>query len=233
MSSLWIKVQTTIVDNPKIIGLSDSAFRAFIEMMIYSQQHLSDGFIDERVARSKWGDQVLDELMTNDKNNPSVVAVEDGFQLYNYCKYQTTAAKVEEIRERAKKAGKKSAANRAKTQLSVEQPVEHNVEHGVEPETEVEEETEEETESSGAKFKETRLPSNWMPNKQHLDIAKKLNVDVMREAEMFRLHAQAHDRHAKVWNAAFTMWLKKAKPNLSKPAIDPDWWMYPQESVSV
>ena len=75
MSSLWIKVQTTIVDNPKIIGLSDKGFRAFIEMMIYSQQHLSDGFIDGRVARSKWGEDVLNELMTNDKNNPSLIAV--------------------------------------------------------------------------------------------------------------------------------------------------------------
>lgn len=141
MSSLWIKVQTTIVDNPKIIGLSDQAFRAFIEMMIYSQQHLSDGFIDGRVARSKWGDEVIDELMTNDKHHPSLICIDDGYELYNYTKYQTSASKVEEIRERAKKAGKQSAAKRA-VQRSVEQAVEHVVEQRVQPEAEAEVDTE-------------------------------------------------------------------------------------------
>lgn len=224
MSSLWIKVQTTIVDNPKIIGLSDKGFRAFIEMMIYSQQHLSDGFIDGRVARSKWGEDVLNELMTNDKNNPSLIAVEDGYALYNYTKYQTSASKVEEIRERAKKAGKQSAAKRA-VQRDVEQPVEQDVQ----PDTEVEAETDTEVESVGKKSRETRLPQDWTPTKAHYDLAKSLNVDIAREAEMFRLHAETHDRRATVWNAAFTTWLKKSKPSLPpKPAIDPDWWMYQQ-----
>lgn len=222
MSSLWIKVQTTIVDNPKIIGLSDKAFRAFIEMMIYSQHHLSDGFIDGRVARSKWGQEVIDELMSNDKTNPSLIAVDDGYELYNYTKYQTSAQKVEEIRERAKKAGKQSAAKRA-----AQQAVQQDVQPDVQPDTEVEAETDTEVESVGKKSRETRLPQDWTPTKAHYDLAKSLNVDIAREAEMFRLHAETHDRRATVWNAAFTTWLKKSKPSLPpKPAIDPDWWMY-------
>lgn len=39
----------------------------------------------------------------------------------------------------------------------------------------------------------------------------------MAEADSFRLHAETHDRHAANWNAAFTTWLKKAKPSATQP----------------
>lgn len=63
-----------------------------------------------------------------------------------------------------------------------------------------------------AKLKETRLPSDWVPSKAHYELAKERGLDIQREADSFRLHAETHDRHAARWNAAFTTWLKKAKP---------------------
>lgn len=78
--------------------------------------------------------------------------------------------------------------------------------------------------------KETRLPKDWAPNVKHIERAKSAGVDVVGEAENFRLHAETHDRHAANWNAAFTTWLKKAKPSRTAPGgrriPTSDEWMY-------
>lgn len=74
----------------------------------------------------------------------------------------------------------------------------------------------------GAKLKETRLPSDWVPTKSHFDLAAERRVDLAAEVDAFRRHAETHDRHAARWNAAFTTWLKKSKP---KATGNPDAWM--------
>lgn len=70
------------------------------------------------------------------------------------------------------------------------------------------------------KSREVALSKDWSPTAEHIERAKSLGVDVISEAESFRLHAEAHDRRAVNWNAAFTMWLKKAKPQT--PAASPE-----------
>lgn len=67
-------------------------------------------------------------------------------------------------------------------------------------------------EEGEAKLRAIRLPKDWAPTKPHLDYAKENRLDIIAEAEAFRLHAETHDRHAARWNAAFTTWLKKARP---------------------
>lgn len=74
----------------------------------------------------------------------------------------------------------------------------------------------------GAKLKETRIPKDWAPTKSHIDLARERRVNLLAEADAFRLHAETHDRHAARWNAAFTTWLKKAKPQPRSTGTD---WM--------
>ena len=69
------------------------------------------------------------------------------------------------------------------------------------------------------KLKSIRIPKDWAPTKAHLEYARDNRLDLVAEAEAFRLHAETHDRHAARWNSAFSTWLKKAKP--SAPAIEP------------
>lgn len=73
-----------------------------------------------------------------------------------------------------------------------------------------------------SKSREVSLPKDWAPSAEHLERARALGVDISSEAENFRLHAEAHDRKAVNWNAAFTMWLKKsqARPGSSAPVRD-------------
>lgn len=56
-----------------------------------------------------------------------------------------------------------------------------------------------------------RLPEGWKPTHAHADFAREHGLDLPSEAHSFRLHAQAHDRHMKDWNATFSMWLSKAR----------------------
>jgi hypothetical protein len=82
---------------------------------------------------------------------------------------------------------------------------------------------------SAAKKPELRIPKDWAPTAEHMKRAKELKVDVVSEADNFRLHAETHDRHAANWNAAFTTWLKKARPSTAKPTRRVpanDEWMY-------
>lgn len=72
------------------------------------------------------------------------------------------------------------------------------------------------------KLREMPLPKDWAPTADHIERSRELRVDVIDEAENFRLHAEAHDRRAKNWNAAFTTWLKKSKP---KPPAGGNNWM--------
>jgi len=60
------------------------------------------------------------------------------------------------------------------------------------------------------KKRATRLPDSWTPTDAHRDRARREGVNLDREAERFRLHADANARTAVEWNAAFTTWLMKA-----------------------
>jgi hypothetical protein len=79
-------------------------------------------------------------------------------------------------------------------------------------------------EGSERKKPETRLPKDWVPTAAHFERAKVSGVDIVREAEAFRLYSDTHDRHAANWNAAFTTWLTKSKPS-APAARNRDAWM--------
>lgn len=53
----------------------------------------------------------------------------------------------------------------------------------------------------------TRLPASWSPTKEHVERAAAEDVDIRREVQKFRAHAEEHGRTAKNWNSAFTRWL--------------------------
>ena len=101
-------------EHPKIIGLSDAAFRAVIEGTFYSRRMLSDGFLDERVVLRKWGQAVADELSANDPERPSWVPVEHGWRIHDFEKHHPLRAEIE-----AKRAST-SAVNREKGKRSGE-----------------------------------------------------------------------------------------------------------------
>jgi hypothetical protein len=64
----------------------------------------------------------------------------------------------------------------------------------------------------------TRLADDWQPTEAHWE-RRHDGIDVQREAETFKAHAEANDRRAANWNAAFTQWLLKARA--ARPGSEP------------
>lgn len=87
-------------EHPKIIGLSDAAFRAIFEATFYSRRMMSDGFLDERVVLKRWGQAVADELGSNDPERPSWIRVENGWRIHDFEKHHPLKADIEAKRTR-------------------------------------------------------------------------------------------------------------------------------------
>lgn len=99
-------------DGPKIVGLSDAAFRAFVEIVCYSREYLTDGFIAAGVARKRWTADALQELCSNHDERPSLIAVDGGWRIHDFAKHQMTTADIAVKRAAGAAGGRAKAAKR-------------------------------------------------------------------------------------------------------------------------
>jgi len=60
---------------------------------------------------------------------------------------------------------------------------------------------------------EVALPADWQPNASHVQLARERGVDGRHEEAQFRAHAAANDRRQRDWDAAFRLWLGRARPS--------------------
>lgn len=94
----WVRLDDNFADHPKVIGLSDTAFRLYIEALCYSNRQLTDGFIPMSVyvklSKLDEADYLIEAGLWEE--------VEKGYQIRSYTEYQPTRSKVNEKREQAK-----------------------------------------------------------------------------------------------------------------------------------
>lgn len=103
---LFARLDLDYADHPKIGDLSDSAFRAHVEMILYSRKYLTDGLIPNRIA-NRFGSDALSELQSNDPVAPSLSANSDGsYTLHGYADMNETRAEVERRQARNSANGK-------------------------------------------------------------------------------------------------------------------------------
>jgi hypothetical protein len=224
---LWAKIALNLADNPKVIGLSDSAFRAFVEAILYSRQHLTDGFLDARVVAKRWGLDVAAELTSNDPQNPSWVPVDGGFQLHNFCEYQMTNEDVDKKREAQRLNGIKSGeARRAKAEQNRTNSEPTVNQNELESESESESETETEQVVVSKPTRKTELQPDWKPSPAGYEYAKQrapgMNADI--QAEKFVNYNLTQGRKLGDWEAAWRNWVLKAiefDPLLAQPLPPP------------
>jgi len=120
----WVRLDDNFADHPKIIGLSDSAFRLFIEALCYANRYLTDGVIPYVAftnMHNAGGDQELIDagLWEYEEEN-------NRFIIRSYTEYQPTKEKVsvkrEQARERVKqfREKKRSQPTQDETQMKRE-----------------------------------------------------------------------------------------------------------------
>ena len=95
----WVKLDDGFPDHPKALGLSDAAFRAYIEGLCYSARFLTDGLlllpIARRFANAKALSQLADASLWE--------AVSTGWQIHDYLAYNPSREKVLAEREAARR----------------------------------------------------------------------------------------------------------------------------------
>lgn len=115
---LYARFDIGMDEHPKILLLSDAAFRALHEATYYARRQLTDGFLAEGVVHKKWGKEVAPELTTNHPDRPSWVRVEGGWQIHDFAEHQTTNADIQAKRASGKLGGEAKARKAASTSLA-------------------------------------------------------------------------------------------------------------------
>jgi hypothetical protein len=236
----YAKIEHGLYENPKIIGLSDKAFRTYLESILYSGNHLTDGFIDERIAKRMGWVESADELTSNDQVNPSWQRVEGGWQIYGYCERQTSRADVEAMREQKSRAGKASVeAKRNRKLTEIQQSVEHTANKSstkAQPDTDIDTYTDINTNNKRA----TRIDDNW--NLDDVLLAWTKNeapgINIVREREKFIDYWSSRSGSAATktdWNRTWKNWIRsnvERNPQLALSApADPNAWMIAEQIV--
>jgi len=120
----WVRIDDNFADHPKVIGLSDSAFRLYIEALCYSNRQLTDGFIPMAVylklSRDDEADYLIDAgLWESSHETITGSSVTNGYAIRSYTEYQPTREKVhskrDQSRERLKKFRDKEKGNAIET----------------------------------------------------------------------------------------------------------------------
>ena len=197
---LYAPFDIGVDEHPKIIGLSDAAFRAFFEGVFYSRRSLSDGFLDRRIVLRKWGEGVADELSSNDPERPSWSAVENGWQIRDFEKHNPTRAEIgqkrAELSEKRSAAGRKSGEVRranAEQAANKNEQTANTVGANANPETETETETTPSKEGVAPRKRGSRIPDDFAVTPEMVDWAAEHTpaVDGRRATEMFTNYWQA------------------------------------------
>ena len=109
----WVKIDDNFPDHPRVIGLSDAAFRTHLTAMCYSARYLTDGSIPSSALRSIGPRKCAQELEAAGLWQRT----DHGWSIRDYLDYNPSRASIEADRERKRQAGRlggqRRAANRA------------------------------------------------------------------------------------------------------------------------
>lgn len=105
-------------EHPKVEGLSDSAFRAFVSMNGYSRRHGLDGRVPASTARRRWKPRALAELVASHPERPLVLLDGDTYVIRDYAEHQLTNADIEDLRKKRSDAGAKGGRARMRNQAN-------------------------------------------------------------------------------------------------------------------
>ena len=223
---LFARFALDYADHPKILALSDSAFRAHVTLILYSRKYKTDGIIKNPVANRlglQWDTDVLAELQNNDPDAPSLQKLENGdYYLTGYEEMQETRAEIDARRRRNAENGRKGGRppknprNPKITHSVTDPPTQSGTQKKAETETETE--LKELPKGSSKKSTATRIPDGWEPAKRVIDdlTQKHPTVAIFYEYQKFcdywraesGAKARKHD-----WDATFRNWVRRADEN--------------------
>jgi len=210
---LYAKFTLDFPDSPKIMPLPVEAKWALVDMTIYSRRLMTDGFISKPLALAKWGLDVCLALSSNDPDRPSLIEVENGYQIHDFAEHQSTRAEIEALSAKRRAAGQKGGQASAKAK-------------GKQTRGKSNPETETQTDNSlptdvgreARTRRGTRLPDNWRPSDDTIAEMRRQcqSVDLKTEHAKFTdyfLSAPGQKGVKRDWDAAWRNWIRRAAEN--------------------
>ena len=88
-------------DHPKVLALSDAAFRAHVGMMCYAAKHLTDGFVPSRAVAAR--PRIVAELVAQ----RLIEASTGGWTLHDYLDWNSPAEQIKAVRRVRVESGRK------------------------------------------------------------------------------------------------------------------------------
>lgn len=120
----WANLDDKFPTHPKVLPMSDAAFRLHVSAVCYSAQHLTDGAVEiETVALlvPRFKKATVAELIRRERwhkpgegcGTPTCPSGDAAhYQLHDYLEWNRSRVTVEAERERKRSAGRKGAASR-------------------------------------------------------------------------------------------------------------------------
>ena len=116
----WVRIDDSFPDHPKVIGLSDKAFRLYITALCYSNRYLTDGILPLNTVKSFANSRHISSLVASNLWELS----ENFIPILSYDEYQFTKERVltkrESDRKRLEKHRSKVAGNSDVTPLQTD-----------------------------------------------------------------------------------------------------------------
>lgn len=233
---VYVALSANYADDEKIMEAGEDAELMYVRMLAYAARTpLTEGWISDRVIQSRLG--ILPRVSGNGAGTEpgtdagsraerlrEVGLIErdgDGYRIKSWLRWNKSAEEMG--RERARDSNRKKhltsendgndAGNDAGTGAGVPDPIrtadqntdQKQISAPVKP---------------SRKRPSTSLPDGWAPNDKHREEAHKLGIDLNHQADRFRNWALSKDTRYANWDAAFTNWIKNAKPT-GKPTTAP------------
>lgn len=111
----WIRFEDNFPEHPKVLAISDSAFRLHVRAIGYCSRHLTDGAVSLAAVRSLVGGRAP-RLSAELVAARMWTTVDDGFRIHDYLDYQPSREEIRKRRtadrERKKADGIQSASSR-------------------------------------------------------------------------------------------------------------------------
>lgn len=107
----WANFDDGFTDHPKVIALSDGAFRLHVSGIVYCARYLTDGFVPKPQV-SKLTPTFRNAHITELTKSGLWVRQPSGYHIHDYLEWNRSRAYIEAEREAKSKAGRAGAAKR-------------------------------------------------------------------------------------------------------------------------
>ncbi len=217
------RVADTAPEHPKLRAVGLPAIGLWAAAGAYAMRELTDGWVPEYwvltwPGAKRHATALVGIGLWERETRRSI----PGYRFRDWLDYQRPASKIQEEREKGKERARRSRERAGERSPEVTADV-RSASHDSLPLTQQNTPVEhiatspERANANSGRAAERPIPDGWTPHAGHHRTAAHRRVNIEHESAQFLAHAQAHDRHAVDWDAAFTVWLGSAKTGSPNP----------------